>query len=289
MEILLIINPISGDKNKTQFIDSAQRLLKKSDVDYHLHKTTGKSDCEKVEELLDSNSPEKIIVAGGDGTLNMFLEPLMKHNIPVGFIPMGSSNGMAVELKLTDSPVKLLEKFLKSETTKKLDLLRVNDAHLLLHLGDIGANANLVENYDKDESRGIFTYAKHFWSEFKNLKSFEFEIITDQMEYERKGVMLAICNGRKYGTGIPLNSVGKMDDGLFELVVVKAVDFSDLITATLSKFDEDFKIENLETIQAKSAHIRLKDPKLLQIDGEVIDEFQYLNIELLPKALTFIC
>lgn len=63
-------------------------------------------------------------------------------------------------------------------------------------------------------------YAKHFWDEFQNLKSFDFEIETDQMDYERKGVMLAICNGRRFGTGIPLNSIGEMDDAVFELVVV---------------------------------------------------------------------
>lgn len=33
-------------------------------------------------------------------------------------------------------------------------------------------------------------YAKHFWDEFQNLKSFDFEIETDQMDYERKGLCL---------------------------------------------------------------------------------------------------
>lgn len=288
MEILLVINPISGDINKSDFLDFAKRTMSKSNIDYHLYKTTGDKDCEELDQLIDIYSPKKVIIAGGDGTLNMFLKPLIKHNVQVGFIPMGSANGMAVELDLTDSLEDLLVKFIKSKETRPLDVLSINDSHLLLHLGDIGANANLVANYDKDESRGMFTYARHFWSEFKNLKSFEFEIKTDQMEYDRKGVMLAICNGKKFGTGIPLNSVGKMDDGLFEFVVVKAIDFSDLLKAALSKFDDDFKIENLETIQAKTATVKLKQPRLLQIDGEIMEKFTELHIKVLPKALRFI-
>jgi YegS/Rv2252/BmrU family lipid kinase len=288
MEILLVINPISGNKNKDGFTDSAKLILNKSGLDYHIFKTTGKNDCKQLEGLIASKSPKKVIIAGGDGTLNMFLKPLMENKIKVGFIPMGSANGMAEELNLVDYPKTLLQKFLDSDDFKKLDLLQVNGSHLLLHLGDLGANANLVANYEKDGGRGMFTYAKHFWSEFKNPKSFEFEIVTDLMEYERKGVMLALCNGRKYGTGIPLNTFGKIDDGFFELVIVKAMDFSDLIKATLSKFDEDYHTENLETIQAKSATIRLKESKLLQIDGEVIGEFKELHIKLIPKALHFI-
>lgn len=288
MDILLVVNPVSGDKDKAEFMDFAKGFLDKSKLSYLFYKTTGENDCDALEALLLKYSPGKVIVVGGDGTLNMFLKPLIQHDIQVGFIPMGSANGMAVELDLTDSLEDLLEKFIKSNETKKLDILSINDSHLLLHLGDIGANANLVANYDKDESRGMFTYAKHFWSEFQNLKGFEFEIKTDQMDYERKGVMLAICNGRKFGTGIPLNTIGKMNDGWFEFVVVKAMDFSDLLKGALSKFDEDYKIENLETIQAKKATVKLKEPRLLQIDGEVIDKFTELKIEVLPKALKFI-
>lgn len=287
MDILLIVNPISGDKNKSSFLIYAEPLLLRSSLSYLIYKTTGNKDCVEIEKLIRLNSPKKAIVIGGDGTLNMFLKPLVDHQLKVGFIPMGSANGMAAELELTDSPQVLFEALIKSDKVIYLDVLSINRNHLLLHFGDVGANANLVLNYDKDGSRGMFTYAKYFWSEFQNLKSFEIDIKTDSMEYERKGVMLAICNGRKFDTGIPLNSIGKMNDGLFELVVVKAVDFSDLITATLSKFDEDYTVQNFETIQAKTASIKLQHPRILQIDGEVIGEFQKLNIKVLSKALIF--
>lgn len=288
MEILLVINPIAGGKNKDNFIDFAKSLMSKSNTDYYLYKTTGEDDCKHLNDLINLHSPKKVIIVGGDGTLNMFLKPLTEHDVQVGFVPMGSANGMAVELDLTDSPRDILKHLIDSNQTKQLDVLSVNDSRLLLHIGDLGANANLVQNYSKEGERGMLSYVKHFWSEFQNLKGFDFEIKTEEMDYERKGVMLAICNGRRFGTGIPLNSIGKMGDGYFEFVVVKAIDFTDLLKAALSKFDEDYKTENLETIQAKSATVKLKEPRLLQIDGEVIQKFDELNIKVLPKVLTFI-
>ncbi|RRO16458.1 diacylglycerol/lipid kinase family protein [Flavobacteriaceae bacterium 14752] len=288
MKIILVINPISGDKNKTVFIDFAKGFMDNSKIDFELYKTTGHRDCEKLNQLIVKHTPDKVIIVGGDGTLNLFLKPLVEHKTKVGFIPMGSANGLAAEFNLTKTARILFKKYVQSHETKALDVLSINDEHLFLHLGDIGANANLVANYDKDEERGMFTYAKHFWSEFQNLKSFEIDIKTDRMQYERKGVMLAICNGKKFGTGIPLNTIGKMDDGIFELVVVKAMDFTDLIKATLSKFDEDHKVKNLETFQAKTATIKLKQPQLLQIDGEVVKEFTKLEVKVLDEALSFI-
>ncbi|WP_019037989.1 diacylglycerol/lipid kinase family protein [Psychroflexus tropicus] len=287
MSILLVINPVSGSKNKSDFIVFAKESMSKAGVEYRVFKTSGTNDCSQLQELISEFSPDKVVIVGGDGTLNMFLKPLMDNKVNVGFIPMGSANGMAEELDLQDNPRVLFQKFLESTSQKTLDVISINNSYLCLHLADIGANANLVANYEKDGGRGMFTYAKHFWTEFRNLQPFEFEIKTEQMEYERKGVMLAICNGRKYGTGIPLNTIGKMDDGFFEFVVVKAMDFTDLIKAALSKFDENQQNQNLETIQAKSATVKLKSPRLLQIDGEVIEKFEELQIEIIPKALKF--
>jgi YegS/Rv2252/BmrU family lipid kinase len=288
MDVLLIVNPISGDKNKSSFLEFARRLMSQHKLDNHVYKTTGKADFKEVEQLIKTKSPRKVIVVGGDGTLNMFLDIFRSESSLIGFIPMGSANGMAEEFDLIDSPNQLFENYLASENYFEVDLLLLNQKYLLLHIGDLGANANLVWNYEKDKSRGLLTYAKHFWSEFKNLKGFEFEIETEKNTYERKGVMLAICNGRKFGTGIALNIIGKMNDGLFELVIIEAVEFSDLIKATYSKFDEDYEIQNFEIIQAKSAQIKLRKPNLLQIDGEIVDQFDNIQIDVLPKALKFI-
>ncbi len=288
MSILLIINPIAGDKDKGLFLKNAKHLMKQYSVDYEVFFTTGVKDYEKVEKHINKNTPEKVIVVGGDGTLNIFLKSFIAYDLKVGFIPMGSANGMAVELNLKESPKVLFKRYLNSKVTKQFDVLCINDTYLLLHLGDVGANANLVANYDKDDSRGMLTYAKHFWSEFQNMKGFKFEIQTDEMDYERKGVMLAICNGRAFGTGIALNTTGKMDDGYFELVIVKAIDFFDVLKAAMSKFDDSLELDYLETITAKSAFIKFKEPRLLQLDGEVIGKFLNLKIDVLPKAISFL-
>ena len=52
--------------------------------------------------------------------------------------------------------------------------------------------------------------------------------------------MSAICNSRKYGTGVPLNVVGNPMDGKFEIVLNEEINLSSLLKAGLSSFDDKY-------------------------------------------------
>lgn len=289
MDVLLIVNPISGDQNKTEFLNFARQSFQKHSILSEIYQTTGEDDVSKIEKILSNKSPSKIIIVGGDGTLSLLTPIIKKYKVKLGFIPMGSANGMAKEFNIEDSPKNLLIKYLSSNQTFDVDLLLINQKHHLLHIGDVGANANLILKYENDDSRGLFTYAKHFFSEFNNLSNFKTKIKAENVNIEHSGVMLAICNGRKFGTGIALNTIGKLDDGKFEIVMIKAVDFTDLLKAAVSSWnDEMYDIDNFEVIQTSKAEIYFQKPMMLQIDGEVVGEISELNVEVLPKSLTFI-
>ncbi|MFN2262184.1 MAG: diacylglycerol kinase family protein [Psychroflexus sp.] len=289
MDVLLVVNPVSGDQDKTIFLNYAKRIFEKQLISAKIHKTSGKDDLSEIETILSENLPSKIIIVGGDGTLSLLTPILKNYKIKIGFIPMGSANGMAQELDIDDFPENLLIKYLSSDKAFDVDLLLINKKHHLLHIGDVGANANLILKYEKDNSRGFLTYAKHFFSEFNNLTNFKAKITTENENIEYTGVMFALCNGRKFGTGIALNNIGKLSDGKFEIVIIKAIDFTDLLKAALSSWnDEKFDIKNFDVIQTSKAEISFENPMLLQIDGEVVEKVSSLSIEVLPKTLSFI-
>ncbi|WP_127846399.1 diacylglycerol/lipid kinase family protein [Psychroflexus aestuariivivens] len=289
MDILLVVNPISGDQDKTDFLNFARYRFELKSIKAQIFETTGKNDVSEIKNILSKHSPEKIIIVGGDGTLSLLTPILKNFDISIGFIPMGSANAMAIEFGIDDFAENLLVKYIDSDNFFNTDLLLINDKYHLLHIGDVGANANLILKYENDDSRGLITYAKHFFSEFNNLSNFKAKIETENLSSEYSGVMLAICNGRKFGTGIALNNIGKLNDGKFEIVLIKAVDFTDLLKAALSSLsDETYDIDNFEVIQTNNANISFEKPILLQIDGEVVEKVSNLKIKVLTKVLKFI-
>lgn len=289
MKLLFVVNPISGGVNKEPFLNKAKKLCDKYGVNYEIFKTTGKDDNAKLKDILDKVSPDKVVSVGGDGTTLFTSIVLLNTNYSMGIIPLGSANGMATELFVNPDPIEALKDIILSQVVAGLDAVVVNDKYYSIHIGDIGVNASIVNSYEKDKNRGMTTYAKYFFEELSKLNPFEFTLKTNNKTLKSKGLMLGICNARKYGTGIPLNRNGNPMDGKFEIVIIERIDASSLLKAGLSKYDERF-IDNQynKVISTKKAEISFKEPRLLQLDGEIIGLFEKIKVEIIPKAVNFI-
>ena len=289
MKILFVINPISGGVDKEPFIREAKSKCEKYGIQYHLFKTTGKDDEKHLEDILVEFRPDKVASVGGDGTTLFTAIALINKPIPMGIIPLGSANGMATELFVNPNPAKALDDLIMSEVVAGLDMLVINDEYYSIHIGDVGINASIVDAYSKDKNRGMATYAKYFIEELKKLVPFKVKITANGKTYLEDGLMVGICNARKYGTGVPLNLDGNPMDGKFEIVVVKNINLNSLIKSGLSKFDERFlDSQNGMLISTNEAEILFDQPRLLQLDGEVIGEFERLKVNMIKGAVKLI-
>jgi len=289
MRLLFVVNPISGGVNKEPFLKSAEALCKKYGVEYEIFKTAGKNDAQNLKQILVKFDPDKVVSVGGDGTTLFTSIVLRNSKYPLGIIPLGSANGMATELFVDPDPVTALKDIIMSRVVAGLDMVVVNDKHYSIHIGDVGINAQIVDSYEKDKNRGMATYAKYFIEELKRISPFEITVKANGKEIKNKGVMVGICNSRKYGTGIPLNLNGNPMDGKFEIVIVENISANSLLKAGLSKFDDNFyDSQNGMVISTTEAEINFEKPRLLQLDGEVIGKFSTLKIKILHGAVKFI-
>ncbi|WP_282036463.1 diacylglycerol/lipid kinase family protein [Saccharicrinis aurantiacus] len=289
MKLLFVVNPISGGVDKEPFLIEARALCINYGIKYEIFKTTGTNDEAEVQKAIDAFKPTRVVSIGGDGTTLFTAIALLNLNIPMGIIPLGSANGMAVELSVNLNPLEALKDILMSNVIEGLDMLLINDKHYTMHIGDVGLNASIVEAYEKDENRGMATYAKYFIEALKTLSPFKVTVNANGKSVSSHVLMTAICNARKYGTGVPLNKLSNPMDGQFEIVLIEEVNFTSLIKAGLSKFDEQFMDDQSgQVIAAESAEIIFDKPRLLQLDGEVIDFYKEIKIEMLKGAVQLI-
>lgn len=289
MKLLFVVNPISGGVDKEPFLKEGRELCDKYGIDYRIFETTGKNDEENVKKALKEYSPNKVVSVGGDGTTLFTALALLGTPYPMGIIPLGSANGMATELFVNPNPIEALKDVIMSEKIAGLDLLKVNDEHYTTHIGDVGVNAQIVEAYEKDPNRGMATYAKYFLDELKRLTPFPVSVHANGETHHVEGLMVAICNARKYGTGVPLNVNGNPMDGRFELVLVKSINAKSLLKAGLSKFDEKFfDSQSSEVLSTDYAEIEFDEPRLLQLDGEVIGKYEKIKVQMMKGAVNLI-
>lgn len=273
----MVVNPVSGAVDKSEFIDAAKLFAAKENLNVVLYKTSGNEDISKIETLYKQHNPERIIIVGGDGTIKMVAEATEDEDVIFGILPAGSSNGLAVDLDL----MKTLDENLEIAFHNKyieLDTIEINDQKCL-HLSDLGLNAELVKNFEKSNIRGKWGYFLQAINTLMDMgESFTATILAKRQTIECEARMIVIANSKKYGTGIVINPSGVMNDGKFELVILKNLDliiFSEIIMGNMPLNQED-----IEIISTDKAIIRTNIPVSFQIDGEYCGKETELDIKI---------
>lgn len=279
---ILVVNPISGDVDKTEIIQIATDFAKNEKVNLIVFETTGKNDEEKIQKLQEENDAERIIVVGGDGTIKMVAEAVQNHNVILGIIPGGSANGLSVDLNLPDE----IEENLKiafRNNYMEMDMISINGKKSL-HLSDIGINAELVKNYENSNVRGKLGYALQAINTLTGLKEpFIAKIETKNKTVETEARMVVVANSQKYGTGVTINPDGVMNDGKFEIVILKNLDL--IVFGKILSGNMPIESGDVEIISIDKATITTNVPVSFQVDGEYCDEVSRLEVAILPNQM----
>ncbi|PAM91748.1 diacylglycerol kinase [Flavobacterium sp. IR1] len=280
--IIFVVNPISGDLDKSDLIEAVQEFATTNHFDLEVYETTGSNDIKQIRALYDQNKPDRIIVAGGDGTIKMVAEAMEEHDVVIGILPAGSANGLSVDLNLPST----IEENLKIAFLNhyiEMDMICINGKKSI-HLSDIGINADLVKNYEESNLRGLWGYALQAYTTLvESAAPFVATISTNKEVVEHTARIIVIANSQKYGTGVTINPQGSMNDGKFELVILKSLDLlllGKIITGNMPIDSDDVVI-----ISTDKATIKTDYKVNFQIDGEYCGAQNLLEIHILHKQM----
>lgn len=279
---ILVVNPISGDVDKSEILNKTMAFAIEYDVEIIVYETSGENDDLAIKDLYNLHKPERILIAGGDGTIKMVGEALEKHDVIFGILPAGSANGLAVDLNLPSTLEENLDIAFHNHFME-MDMISINGKKSI-HLSDLGLNAELVKNYENGSTRGKLGYALQVITTLTELEEpFTAKIEVNNETIECVARMIVIANSQKYGTGVTINPDGVMNDGKFEIVILKNLDlvvFGKIITGNIPVNSED-----VEIISSDKAIITTTSPVSFQIDGEYIGEETQLSIKILPSQM----
>lgn len=284
--ILFVINPKSGQGGENNLKHLISKLAISEGFDYQFFVMKG-NDKVHISEIIRDYKPNIVAAAGGDGTINLMSGILAGTGIPLAIIPQGSANGMAKELNIPGKIDNALEILIKGKI-KPIDLITINNK-ICIHLADVGLNARVVKRFEKDTKRGILTYAKYLFREMFLLKKYSFNISFEGKTIRRKGVSMTFANASQYGTGAVINPKGILDDGKFELVIIKPFPRIKLISITWKMFRNNLHTSDyVEIISCEKAKVTSSRKTTLQVDGEVLGKVKEIVIESMNKALLVI-
>lgn len=99
--IVLITNPTARSATREK-LASASVFLKKKGFDAKIHLTEKKGDATRLAAEAVMEKPYAVIAAGGDGTINEVINGMVKSEVPLALLPLGTTNVLAKELGIPE-------------------------------------------------------------------------------------------------------------------------------------------------------------------------------------------
>ncbi len=126
----IIVNPASKSGRGRKLWAKLEPVFRLQNIPYRVVFSKGTGHVTRLvakltapDRLPADAAPLKLILLGGDGTVNEALQGVVDFNrIWLGYIPTGSSNDMARDLRLPKDPALILETILKGNVVRTLDL-----------------------------------------------------------------------------------------------------------------------------------------------------------------------
>ena len=281
--VLFVLNQKAGSKSDVEAETSIREHAHKNGYPFKIY-LCQESATSDLKKLIANFKPNIVCAMGGDGTINLVSSLIHSQDISLLIVPFGSANGMAKELQIPPTLTECLHLIERGESVA-IDLVKVN-GRISVHLSDVGLNAKIVRRFELDPNRGLITYAKHLFTEIFLLKRNRFEINFDNKVLKTSAVSLTFANATKYGTSAVINPDGILNDGWFEICIVKPFPKIHVINIAIQMFRNTLKYsEYFKIIKCKRASIICKRQTHLQNDGEPMGKVKQIELEIMPQAL----
>lgn len=168
---------------------------------------------------------------------------------------------------------------------KEIHVTEINK-HLCIHLSDIGFNAYVIKQFEKQHVRGMWGY---FVASFKALFNMPLLKVLLEMDGKKQYVKVAlivIANGTTYGSGALINPTGTLSDTLFEIIAVKKISLIELFKMMVSH--SAYNTSKTEVFQTNNLTINSKYKVHFKVDGVYFGKVNTITARLIPNALQII-
>ena len=229
-----------------------------------------------------------VVLVGGDGTLFEAVNGMARAGrfLPVAQIPVGTGNSV-----IKDLGIESVEDGLRALTegrTRAVDLGRVRSPageYHFVNLVGAGFVANVASRAGSFKLFGEFAYTIGVLLELVFLRAVPCRLTADGKESIRDAVFIEVCNSRKTGGQMIMAPSAEVDDGLFDVVIARAMSRRTLLKLFPRIFTgEHVKDPHVETFRCSRLSVSFDPPQKVTPDGELRGSTP-LEIEVVPRAL----
>lgn len=314
-----IVNPSARSGKGKDIWKKLELKFHEKGIDYTAYMTKGPGDGTVLaQNITASNTDTKIVVLGGDGTLNEVMNGIADFDKTiVGYIPIGSSNDFARDLSYPQNIDTLLDAILEGKVLRKLDLGKltynsmtapmsrlhekeISNTRIFDVSSGIGFDAAVCEealasgtkNFLNKIGLGKLTYGLIAIRQLLKADKIPCDIELDNGEviHLKRFIFIAAMIHHYEGGGFNFAPKADLSDGKFDLVFAGDMPPLRMMFALpFSYFGNYYWIKGIGHHVVKKVTIKPLLPLWVHTDGEVSVKSDNITLECLQEKLQLMC
>lgn len=292
MKLLFVFNPRSGKGLIREHLVDIVDVMVKAGYEVTIYTTQAQGDAiKKIKE--EANNYDRVVCSGGDGTLDEVVTGMQQSevNVPIGYIPAGSTNDFANSLGIPKDMVEAA-RVAVGDKPFPCDVGYFNgDTFVYVAAFGIFTEVSYKTPQQLKNVLGHAAYILEGAKQLHDIPSFTMQVEHDGEVFQDKFIFGMVTNSISVGgfKGMTGDDV-KLDDGVFEVTLIKSprnpIELNRILASLTNLIDDT---DLIYTFKTNDLHIISKDKVAWTLDGEFGGEHDDLTIKNLNKQITIMC
>lgn len=286
-KLLFILNPWSGLRKANKLLPEIIDIFNRADFTVITHITACVGDAEAA-AMRYAPEVDRIVCCGGDGTFNETASGILKSglDVPLGYIPAGSTNDVASSLGLSNNILQAARDIVEG-APQPVDMGAFGNRYFS-YIASFGAftRTSYTTPQSLKNTLGHAAYILSGIQELSQLRSYPVRLaLPDGKVIEDNFIFGAVSNSTSIG-GILTLSPADMRDGKFELLLLRTpkdlFELSDCVRALQQRTYDNPMITFLNT---ESVKIAAPGDMGWTLDGEQENGTEQVEVRCLHHAI----
>ena len=286
-KVLFIINKYSGTGYKPNLEGKIIDCCAKAEMECTIEFTKNKGHGTLLARAGVDKGFDAIFAVGGDGTVNEVARGMIDAAVPMGIVPKGSGNGLALHLQIPVNIQQSLE-LLKASRVVAIDTFTIN-GHLSVSISGIGFDGYIANRFGKNGKRGLVGYGKLIVQNFGRYDEFVYEANLAGTHISGKSFILAIANSSQFGNNARIAQSASVCDHLLDVCVIRKMPVLNALDFSRKMFKGNLeKSRFIEIYRHAELTIETGMPIDYHVDGEPFGVDSRFDVKLNPASLKVI-
>lgn len=289
-KVEFLYNPNAGNLRIRGLLDIVIRKFQQAGFTMSIHRSMGKGDmADYITTQITNENTDLLVVSGGDGSVNEVVNAMMKQGLstPLGLLPFGTANDFSTLLGMPQEIGAACDAILEMNV-KPVDVGMVN-GHYFVNVCSAGLFTSVSHTVDVNLKNrfGKMAYYVKGLEQLQSYQPMHLSFETEKGTIEEEVSLFLIFNGKSAGGFDQLAKYALIDDGLLELVIIKAVAVHEILPLFIKVLQgAHLKDSNVHYLQVPSVKVTCLDEECVisDIDGEPGPEFP-LNVQAIQHKL----